>query len=33
MTGEEIVARELATGAPIVYRWDAASGKATHISG
>ena len=33
MTGEQIVARELGTGAPIVYRWDAASGKATHISG
>lgn len=33
MTGEQIVARELATGAPIVYRWDPATGKATHISG
>jgi 2,3-bisphosphoglycerate-dependent phosphoglycerate mutase len=33
MTGEQIVARELATGAPIVYRWNPATGKATHISG
>ena len=33
LSGEEIVARELATGAPIVYRWDVASGKAAHISG
>jgi 2,3-bisphosphoglycerate-dependent phosphoglycerate mutase len=33
LSGEQIVARELATGAPIVYRWDAASGKARHISG
>lgn len=33
LTGEEIVARELATGAPIVYRFDVASGKATRISG
>ena len=33
MTGEQIVARELATGAPIVYRWNPATGKATHVSG
>lgn len=33
MTGEQIVARELATGAPIVYRWNPATGSATHISG
>lgn len=33
MTGEQIVARELATGAPIVYRWNPATGTATYISG
>ncbi|MDX2201418.1 MAG: 2,3-bisphosphoglycerate-dependent phosphoglycerate mutase [Hyphomicrobiaceae bacterium] len=31
LTGEEIVARELATGVPIVYRFDAATGKAERI--
>ncbi len=33
LSGEEIVARELATGAPIVYRFDPATGKATRVSG
>lgn len=33
LTGEEIVARELATGVPIIYRFDAKSGKATRIEG
>lgn len=32
LTGEQIVARELATGAPIIYRFDPASGKATPVS-
>ncbi|RTL73180.1 MAG: 2,3-bisphosphoglycerate-dependent phosphoglycerate mutase [Hyphomicrobiales bacterium] len=31
LSGEEIVARELATGVPIIYRFDAKSGKATRI--
>ncbi len=33
LTGEEIVARELATGVPIIYGFDVKTGKATRIEG
>lgn len=33
LTGEEIVARELATGVPIIYSFDAKTGKAKRIEG
>ena len=32
LTGEQIVARELGAGAPIIYRFDPASGKATPVA-